>query len=128
MTVFKDGDKVRATNGENVLVGELRLAYGVEGVYFDIGLGDDAQFAQLHHDDWTLELIPPPEPTAREILDALKIGTRFRYAASSGYWIKIALDGYIYVTSPSSAPNTTHSLSADGFGYGGAIEVIEDDS
>lgn len=127
MTEFKDGDKVRATYGENVLVGTLRYWRDTDMEdYFDIHIDPHtAQFAQLKRSDWTLELIKPPEPTNKEILDGLKIGTRFKYHESIGYWIKVTTDGYIYVT---AAGNTSANgpFKSDDFDNEGGIVVIED--
>jgi hypothetical protein len=123
MTDFKDGDRIRATQGESVLVGEFRSWKG-DDEYFDIYLGNDAQFAQLKTNEWTLELI---QPTNQEILDAMKIGTRFKYHDSIGYWIKVTTNGYIYVTSTGSTTATNVYKSTD-FGNHSVIVVVEDDA
>lgn len=121
---LKDGDRVRATSGENILVGTL--SYWEAGAeWFDIRL-DGGQFAQIERYLWNLELIKPPELTTKEILDAMKIGTRFKYHESLGYWIKTGVDMYIYVTS--NYNNSGDVFKSAAFGLDGGIEVIEDES
>ena len=62
MSGIKDGDRVRATHGESVIIGEADSADNY-GLYVSLGATDKTS-VYLQTYAWTIEVIAPPIPNS----------------------------------------------------------------
>jgi hypothetical protein len=115
MTDFKVGDRVKATLGENVLVGIVRSVREDEVL---VEADGDKQGIWLYHNVWRIEKASPPLPT--------KYGAVIGHKTEANWKPYVLVDGKWYCAGDQSpAPEKTVRYFIEDLGFEVIFEGVD---